>query len=267
MSLAAIIGMLAELKRMRAQLSQHEVAIGEHKVAIGAMGAEVHRQAVILAPARSSPVITRQAAELLYSPKVMQVQLASGGIAPLPLDGLQGATAKTQSAAIPQVPALPQLGDPNYKPSSGILVNVPGQGNFRRGASGWEPLSTSPSVSVAAPAVSAGGVGGSSGSYAGISQQATSTPWFGTPTSTRAIAVTYQNLTGLPLFVSVSFTLSTPSPAFLFSDSNPTPAAKLAEAQQSASTSAISFQLCGWVLPGNYYVISAGTLLEWTENI
>ena len=251
-----------EIEQLRQSINPLTQAVQQ----IGPMGQAIHRHELILQPAKSSSILSRRDAELLYSPKVMQSQLGSGGVAPLSLNGLAGAAAQTQSAAIPQVPSLPQLGDPSYRPGSGIVVNVPGQGNFRRGTSGWEPLAPTAVVAIAQPAVGGGGVGAAGTSYAGFSQQSTSAPWFGTPTGARAIAAIYQNLTGLPLFLAVSVTLSTSSPASIGTDSTSTPTTVTASVASTAITT-LTFELSDIILPNNYYLVSAGTLVKWTEKI
>lgn len=468
-----------QLSKQAEELGRQKSVIAQHDSTLGLVDQELHRHAVILEPARSVPILTRPTAEQLYSPKVMQVQLASGGIAPLPISGLKGNAAESQAAAIPQVPQLPQLGDPAYPSGSGIAVHANGV-NYRRGSLGWEPFSPiSPVVSTqasgssvvgsaavggdingnlpttniipkvvssdtlgnssisddgtqvttaenvgigttappapltvsgngatppqaptfsqtmleiaalsgsntrflmdaygatsdidfrvaggtaAAPSaivinqamgsvrwsgygtsaystnnraileafaaenwtntaqgtyiqvslttigtttrfvafsilnagqVVVGNAGADDGSGAllqvhgsvniptgsaykingvaigvgAISQQSVSDPWFGTPATSRAVATVYQNLTGVPLFVSVSVALAAgTSPVKLSSDASASPTTILATVEAFTAVP-LTFQLSGWVLPNNFYAVSGGTIVNWTENI
>ena len=102
----------------------------------------------------------------------------------------------------------------------------------------------------------------------------TTTPWYGTPTGTRALATVYQNLTGLPLYVTV--TVGEASPALgtyvLNCALGPTNTPPTVEAPQITVVLNASFRLVGHlVVPNNYYYEFATTagvsLAYWLEEM
>lgn len=99
--------------------------------------------------------------------------------------------------------------------------------------------------------------------YAGITQQSIANPWFGTPVTARAVSTVYQNLTGKPLFVTVSSLLSSTTSVGLFTDAV-NPPTTLVDTFQA--TSGVISHVSGWILPNNYYSVSnGGSLQHWTE--
>ncbi len=119
------------------QIGELATQASEHHTAIDRMGKDVHVHEQQLRPARGAPLVNRKQADSLYGPRAMRKQLAAGGEAPLRLAGLKGAAGDVQPAAIPEVAALPQLGDSSVK--VGTLVHHEGA-NYRRGQERWEKL-------------------------------------------------------------------------------------------------------------------------------
>lgn len=101
----------------------------------------------------------------------------------------------------------------------------------------------------------------------GITRQSVANPWLGTPATSRATATFYQNLTGKPLFVAASIAiLGTLTPLQLLSDAAATPTTVIATCEAFTSVP-LTVEISGWVLPGNYYGVSGGTVVNWCENV
>lgn len=128
-----------------------------------------HDQA--LQPAKQAPLLNVRDAEERYSPTVMAKKLGASGDAPLSLSGLKGAAAEIQSANIPEVNELPQLGDSTVK--VGTVVHQNGT-VYRRSSTAWVPIGgASSQTQVAAVAGGGGGTsgGGSIGGAGGVYTQ------------------------------------------------------------------------------------------------
>ena len=140
---------------------------------VKSMSETVDKHNALLDAAEGSPLLSRKTGDHLYSPAVMRRQLASGGVAPLPLDGLQGAAAHTQAANIPILRELPQLGDPAYKSGDAVVVN---DTFYHRTPNAWNamtsPASAAPVIAQLAAAAAQqtimGGGGSSGGGGGGI---------------------------------------------------------------------------------------------------
>jgi hypothetical protein len=128
-----------------------------------------HDQA--LQPAKQAPLLNVRDAEARYSPTVMAKKLSATGEAPLSLSGLRGSAAEIQSANIPEVNELPQLGDSAVK--VGTVVHQNGT-VYRRSSTAWVPIGgASSQVQAAVVAGGGGGVsgGGSIGGAGGVYTQ------------------------------------------------------------------------------------------------
>jgi hypothetical protein len=165
--------------------------------AVDRMSGLVDSHQRILVSSEGSMLLSRKTADALYSPAVMRQKLSSGGEAPLALDGLKGPTAHTQASNLPALAALPQLGDPAYKPGDAVVV---GKTLYHRAATSWEPLTSPASTSPAVAAIAAvaaqqtilggsgsgGGAGGGGGVVGPATTYDTSSSLAGKPTAPNA---------------------------------------------------------------------------------
>ena len=119
------------------QVAALTAQFAQQQKAVDRMAQDVHRHEQQLGPVRSAPLVNRKTGDQLYGPKAMQKHLSVSGIAPLHLGGLRGSAGETEPANIPEVQALPQLGDTSIK--SGTVVHHQGV-NYRRDKTGWSPL-------------------------------------------------------------------------------------------------------------------------------
>jgi hypothetical protein len=126
-----------QIADLQAQVKALTARTGEHKAVIERMGRDVRIHEEQLRPVRSSPLVNRKQADAMYGPEAMRKHLAADGVAPLHLAGLKGSAGEAQPARIPEVEALPQLGDSNVK--QGTVLHHKGT-DYRRGKAGWEPL-------------------------------------------------------------------------------------------------------------------------------
>ena len=77
----------------------------------------------------------------------------------------------------------------------------------------------------------------------------------------------YQNTNTKPMFVSETSTLPTTASATAYSDSAANPTTIVA-ILSNANLTAQYFQICFWVLPGNYYKITGNqTPVKWFEYV
>jgi hypothetical protein len=109
----------------------------------------------------------------------------------------------------------------------------------------------------------------SSTSCAGISQQTQANPWFGTPTSSRALSTVYQNNTGCAIYASVTVDVTSNNIIQVYSNSSATPTSgpETAITSNLSISAAADFAVSFWVLPGNYYEVlsSGGSVVFWVE--
>ena len=113
----------------------------------------------LLAAAEGSPLLSRKAADKLYSPAVMQQELGAAGTRPLALTGLPGTAGQTQPANAPVLSALPEPGNPSIK--VGDIFTFQGV-TYRRDANANTPLTgtASATTTVTGGGVASGGGGG-----------------------------------------------------------------------------------------------------------
>lgn len=146
----------ASLKNVAADLEIHKAQLAPTQTTVRNMAETVWRHEIQLQPTRGNAPLTKSQADLLYHPSVMKLQLSSGGVAPLALDGLKGSAGEIQPANIPEVAALPEIGDTTVK--VGTVVHFSGT-SYRRSAAGWQALGGG-GVSTAASVAGGGGSGG-----------------------------------------------------------------------------------------------------------
>jgi hypothetical protein len=113
---------------------------------------------------------------------------------------------------------------------------------------------------------SGSGVSGYSGYSGGgiTARQSVANPWFGTPTTSRAMGTVYQNLTGNPLYIVVTGSGPAGTNIQAVTDNSSSPTTVVAEGS-SAYSSGIGL-VPFIVLNNNYYkVVSTCTLVYWAE--
>ena len=99
-----------------------------------------------------------------------------------------------------------------------------------------------------------------------ISVQSRANPWFGTPTGSRSLGAIYQNLTGKPLFVSVTATGGFGDSLGAHTDTNSSPSTVVASQQLYGNGALMCFLFI--VLNNNYYQVAVGgspSIVIWTE--
>lgn len=85
-------------------------------------------------------------------------------------------------------------------------------------------------------------------------------------TASRTIGTVYQNTGATALFCNINVNVTTTVTTSVFSDANATPSSVVAQGY-NANLSTVGLCLSFWILPGNYYSISAGTKVYWIEWI
>lgn len=146
----AMAALLERLDRLEAVTSRGDEQIARHEA--------------LLKAAEGSPLLSRKAADQLYSPAVMRRELGAGGSAPLPISDLPGQAAQIQSAAIPELTQLPEIGDPTVQQNSVVVV----AGTlYRRAAKAWQALSGGGQLAPAPDVVPPAGGGSASAAPGG----------------------------------------------------------------------------------------------------